>query len=44
MILLSAQGMPVSQIAEVTFTPPDRVRDVIHDFNTDGFDSIYPRH
>jgi hypothetical protein len=44
MILLSAQGMPVSQIAEVTFTSPDRVRDVIHNFNTDGFDSIYPRY
>ena len=26
MILLSAQGMPVSQIAEVTFTSPDRDR------------------
>jgi hypothetical protein len=36
MILLSAQGMPVSQIAEVTFTSPDRVRDVVHNFNTDG--------
>ena len=22
----------------------DRVRDVIHNFNADGFDSIYPRY
>lgn len=44
MLLLSAQGMPVPRIAEVTFTSPDRVRDVIHNFNTDGFDSIYPRY
>ena len=42
MVLLSAQHMPVAKIAEVTFTSPDRVRDVIHNFNTDGFDSLYP--
>jgi hypothetical protein len=30
MVLLSAQGMPVAKIAEVTFTSPDRVRDVLH--------------
>lgn len=30
MVLLSAQGMSVTKIAEVTFTSPDRVRDVIH--------------
>ncbi|MFI6787055.1 hypothetical protein ACIBG4_06970 [Nonomuraea sp. NPDC050383] len=30
MVLLSAQGMPVVKISEVTFTSPDRVRDVIH--------------
>ena len=30
MVLLSAQGMPVAKIAEVTFTSMDRVRDVIH--------------
>jgi hypothetical protein len=30
MVLLSAQGMDVSQIAKVTFTSPDRVRDVLH--------------
>ena len=30
-------------IAEVTFTSPDRVRDVIHNFNADGFDSLQPQ-
>jgi transposase len=44
MVLLSAQGMPVAKIAEVTFTSPDRVRDVIHNFNADGFDSLKPRY
>jgi transposase len=44
MVLLSAQGMSVAKIAEVTFTSDDRVRDVIHNFNADGFDSLYPRY
>src|SRR4051794_19024189 len=44
MVLLSAQGMPVARIAEVAFTSADRVRDVIHNFNADGFDSLYPRY
>ena len=44
MVLLSAQGMDPAGIAEVTFTSPDRVRDVIHNFNADGFDSLYPRY
>ncbi|MFE2943022.1 IS630 family transposase [Streptomyces sp. NPDC059255] len=44
MVLLSAQGMPVAKIAEVTFTSPDRVRDVVHNFNVDGFDSLYPKY
>jgi hypothetical protein len=43
-VLLSAQNMPVARIAEVTFTSPDRVRDVIHNFNADGFDSLYPKY
>lgn len=43
-MLLSAQGMDVNKIATVTFTSPDRVRDVIHNFNTNGFDSLYPRY
>jgi transposase len=44
MVLLSAQGMDVPVIAKVTFTSPDRVRDVIHNFNADGFDSLRPRY
>jgi transposase len=44
MVLLSAQHMPVAKIAEVTFTSPDRVRDVLHNFDADGFDSLYPRY
>jgi Homeodomain-like domain-containing protein len=44
MVLLSAQSMPVAKIAEVTFTSADRVRDVIHNFNADGFDSLYPKY
>lgn len=43
-VLLSAQGMEAPRIAEVTFTSADRVRDVIHNFNTDGFDSLRPRY
>lgn len=44
MVLLSGQGMPVARIAEVTFTSADRVRDVVHNFNTDGFASLYPKY
>jgi len=44
MVLLSAQGMDVPAIAKVTFTSPDRVRDVLHNFNLDGFDALYPRY
>jgi len=44
MILLSAQGMAPGKIAEVTFTSPDRVREVIHNFNDDGFASLYPKY
>jgi transposase len=44
MVLLSAQGMDVAQISRVTFTSPDRVRDVLHNFNLDGFGSLYPRY
>ena len=44
MVLLSGQGMPVARIAEVSFTSEDRVRDVIHNFNGDGFESLYPRY
>ena len=44
MVLLSAQGMDVAQITKVAFTSPDRVRAVIHNFNDDGFDSLYPKY
>ena len=44
MVLLSAQGMDVAQIANVAFTSPDRVRAVIHNFNDDGFDSLVPKY
>src|ERR1700685_1157529 len=44
MVLLSAQGMDVAQIAKVAFTSPDRVRSVLHNFNADGFDSLAPRY
>jgi len=36
--------MDVAQIATVAFTSEDRVRAVIHNFNADGFDSLYPRY
>jgi transposase len=44
MVLLSAQGMDVAQIAKVAFTSPDRVRAVIHNFIDDGFDSLVPKY
>ena len=44
MVLLSAQGMDVPAIAKVAFTSEDRVRDVIRNFNADGFSSLYPRY
>ena len=44
MVLLSAQGMDTAKIAEVTFTSVDRVRDVLHNFNADGFDSLRPKY
>jgi transposase len=44
MVLLSVQGMDVAGIAEVTFTSADRVREVVNNFNEDGFDSLYPKY
>jgi transposase len=44
MVLLSVQGMDVGQIAKVSFTSADRVREVINNFNEDGFDSLYPKY
>ena len=43
MVLLSAQGMDPARIAEVTFTSPDRVRDVLPNFDADGFESLKPK-
>jgi transposase len=44
MVLLSVQGRDVAEIAKVTFTSPDRVREVISNFNADGFESLYPKY
>jgi transposase len=44
MVLLSAQGMDVPAIVKVAFTSEDRVRDVIRNFNADGFGSLYPKY
>src|SRR3954471_5291344 len=43
-VLLAAQGMSSIRISEVVFTDPDTVREVIHNFNRDGFDALYPRY
>jgi transposase len=43
-VLWSAQHMSVQQIAEIAFTSQDRVREVIHNFNADGFDSLAPKY
>src|SRR3954469_17702973 len=43
-VLLAAQGMSPPRISEVVFTDPDTVRDLIHNFNRDGFDALYPRY
>ena len=43
MVLLSAQGMDVEQIARVAFTSPDRVQDVINNFNVDGLRVAVPQ-
>lgn len=44
MVLLSAQGMDPVAIARVAFMTADRARDVVHNFNADGFESLYPRY
>ena len=41
-MLLSAQGMDVAAIATVAFTSEDRVRDMLRNFNADGFSSSVP--
>ena len=44
MVLLSAQNMDVAGIAKVVFTSEDHIRDVIHNFNADGFDFLCSRY
>ena len=44
MVLLPAQGIDVPAIAKVAFTSKERVRDVIRNFNADGFGSLYPKY
>jgi Winged helix-turn helix len=44
MVLLSPRGMDVPAIARVRFTAEDRVRAVIHKFDDDGFETLYPRY
>ena len=36
--------MSVPAIAEIAFSSEDRVREVIHNFNSDGFDSLAPKY
>jgi transposase len=36
--------MDVPAIAKVAFTSEDRIRDVIGNFNADGFSSLYPKY
>jgi transposase len=43
-VLLSAQRMSPAKVSEVVFTDPDTVREVIHNFNLDGFYALYPRY
>ncbi len=43
-VLWSAQHMDVPAIAKIAFTSEDRVREVIHNFNEDGFDSLVPKY
>jgi transposase len=43
-VLWSAQAMDVPAIAKIAFTSEDRVREVIHNFNADGFASLDPKY
>src|ERR1700677_1743556 len=43
-VLWSAQRMDVPAIAKIAFTSEDRIREVIHNFNADGFDSLAPKY
>ncbi|HEV7129521.1 MAG TPA: hypothetical protein VGN32_18950 [Ktedonobacterales bacterium] len=41
MVLVSVQGMDMAGIARVRCTSADRVREVINNFNVDGFNSLF---
>lgn len=43
-VLWSAQRTDVLAIAKIAFTSEDRLREVIHNFNADGFESLVPRY
>jgi transposase len=43
MVWRSAQGAPASEIARTCGAAPDRVREVIHAFNSEGMTSLLPR-
>ncbi|MEO5900791.1 MAG: helix-turn-helix domain-containing protein [Ilumatobacteraceae bacterium] len=43
-VLCSVQQMDEPAIARIAFTSEDRVREVIHHFNSDGFDSLAPKY
>lgn len=40
--LLSAQSTDKAAIAQVAFTSPDPIHDVLHNSDTNGFDSPHP--
>jgi transposase len=43
-VLWSAQRMDVPAIAKIAFASEDRVGEVIHNCNADGFDSLAPKY
>ena len=44
MVLCRPRGWTWPGIAKMAFTSEDRVREVIHNFNDDGFDSLAPKY
>ena len=43
-VLRHSSGHLATGTEQVSFISEDRVRDVIHNFNADGFGSLYPRY
>ena len=43
-VVVGASGWTSPPIAKIAFTSEDRVREVIHNFNDDGFDSLAPKY